>query len=72
MTGYAGRMGVYQLVEVTPDLQDQIVKGATLNEMRQQVEDGGARTLLQDGLIKASNGLTTIDELYRVMSVGET
>lgn len=71
MTGYSGRMGVYQLVEVGPELQDQIVKGATLNEMRRQVANGGARTLLQDGLIKASKGLTTIDELYRVMSVGE-
>ncbi len=72
MTGYSGRMGIYQLVEVGPELQDQIVKGATLNEMRQLVAKWGVRTLLQDGLIKASKGLTTIDELYRVISVEET
>jgi len=71
MTGYAGRMGIYQLVEVDNELQDLIVKGATLNEMRRYAGDRGMRTLFQDGLIKASNGLTTIDEVYRVITAEE-
>ena len=71
MTGYAGRMGIYQLVEVDHELQDLIVKGATLNEMRHYAAGQGMRTLFQDGLIKASNGLTTIDEVYRVITTEE-
>ena len=71
MTGYAGRMGIYQLVEVDSALQDMIVKGATLNEMRQYAASQGARTLIQDGLIKASKGLTTVDEVYRVITAEE-
>ena len=68
MTGYAGRIGIYQLVEVDNQLQDLIVKGATLNEMRTYAADNGMRTLFEDGLIKASNGLTTVDEVYRVIT----
>ena len=71
MTGYAGRMGIYQLVEVDHQLQDLIVKGATLNEMRNYTAEKGMRTLFQDGLIKASNGRTTIDEVYRVITAEE-
>lgn len=68
MTGYSGRMGIYQLVEVDAAMQDLIVKGATLNEMRGYAAEKGMRTLFQDGLIKASNGRTTIDEVYRVIA----
>ena len=71
MTGYGGRMGIYQLVEVDHLLQDLIVKGATLNEMRNYAAGKGMRTLFQDGLIKASNGRTTVDEVYRVISSEE-
>lgn len=67
-TGYGGRMGIYQLVEVDSELQDLIVKGGTLNELRKLAVSKGMRTLMQDGLIKASNGLTTVDEVLRVIT----
>ena len=69
LTGYTGRMGIYQLVEVNAALQDLVVKGATLNDMRRFAEDHGMRNLLQDGLIKASRGLTSVDEVFRVVSL---
>ena len=71
MTGYSGRMGIYQLVEVDNRLQDLIVKGATLNEMRRYASERGMRSLMEDGLIKASNGYTTVDEVYRVITTEE-
>lgn len=71
MTGYNGRMGIYQLVEVDPALQDLIVRGASLNEMRAYAAGTGMRTLFEDGMIKASKGLTTIDEVYRVVTAEE-
>lgn len=67
-TGYQGRIGIYQLVEVDQKLQDLIVNGATLNEMRRHAVGQGMRSLLQDGLIKASKGLTSLDEVYRVIA----
>ena len=58
-TGYRGRMGIYELIPVTSELQDMIVAGAPLNDLRRFVHhEQGHRTLLADGLIKASHGKT--------------
>ncbi len=65
-TGYKGRTGIYEMVPMTTDMQDMIVAGATLNQLRQLAISKGYRTLFQDGLIKASNGVTTLDEVSRV------
>lgn len=71
-TGYKGRLGVYQMVPVDHELQDMIVRGKTLVEMRHYAESQGYRNLYQDGLIKASQGKTSIAELMRVLvSEGE-
>jgi general secretion pathway protein E len=52
------------------ELQDMIVSGAHLNEMKQLVKTQGARTLFQDGLIKASHGRTTLEEVARLALAG--
>ena len=67
-TGYRGRIGIYQMVPVDNRLQNLVVEGATLNAIRQYAEEQGHRTLFQDGLVKASNGLTTVEELLRVVT----
>ena len=65
-TGYRGRMGIYELVPVTAELQDRIVSGAHLNDLRRFAHaDQRHRTLLADGLIKASHGKTTVEEVLR-------
>jgi general secretion pathway protein E len=68
-TGYSGRTGIYELVPMSTELQDMIVAGATLNEIRHFVETQGHRTLYQDGLIKASRGVTTLQEVTRLTLV---
>ena len=56
------------MIEVGTQIQDLVVKGGSLNELRQLARSLGSRTLFEDGLIKASNGKTSIDELYRVVA----
>lgn len=65
-TGYRGRVGIYELVDVSPGLQDLVMRRATAGEMRRFVDGQGGRTLRDDGLLKAFRGLTTVDEVIRV------
>ena len=65
-TGYRGRMGIYELVPITNELQEMIVSGANLIDLKRFAHDEqGHRTLLQDGLLKASKGRTTVEEVLR-------
>ncbi|MBD9369581.1 ATPase, T2SS/T4P/T4SS family [Xanthomonas sp. XNM01] len=65
-TGYRGRAGIYELVDVTPELQELILASATAEKMRAVATAQGGRTLREDGLLKAMAGLTTVEEVVRV------
>ena len=65
-TGYRGRVGIYELVDVTPELQELILARATAERMRALASSQGGRTLREDGLLKARAGLTTVEEVVRV------
>lgn len=66
-TGFRGRMGIYELVPMGDELQNMIVAGAPLNDLKHFAHGAsGYRTLLQDGLIKASQGKTTVEEVMRL------
>ncbi|MBC3885802.1 GspE/PulE family protein [Undibacterium griseum] len=65
-TGYRGRVGIYEFVEVTTALQAAIVQRMPAHELTQLARRDGYRNLREDGLIKARNGMTTIDEVMRV------
>lgn len=64
--GYRGRIGVYEVLEVTPAIQALIIKNANAAELRTAAVDQAMLTMLQDGFIKAKNGITTIEEVLRV------
>ena len=72
-TGYRGRVGIYELVGVTPALQQLIMAQATAESMREQLRDSaeGLRTLRDDGLFKAWQGVTSVDEVLRVTGTGD-
>jgi len=70
-TGYQGRLGIYEFVEVTPDLQTAIMQRASSAEMTRIAREHGFRSLREDGLVKAYRGLTSIDEILRVTGHGE-
>ncbi len=67
-TGYKGRVGIYELVGVSADMQALVARNAPISEMREQAKQEGYRTLLQDGLLKARKGITTIEEVLRVVN----
>jgi type IV pilus assembly protein PilB len=65
-TGYKGRVGIFQLLEMTEDLASLAAKHASREEIERAALAGGTRTLWDDGIAKVAAGLTSIEELARV------
>ena len=65
-TGYKGRLGVFEVLNVDKDVQDLIVKSPSTQEIWNLARSKGFRTMFEDGLDKVKNGLTTLEELIRV------
>lgn len=66
--GYSGRAGIYEVMDVNPDIQKLIISHATSNEIQQLAVSQGMITMRQDGYLKALSGVTTIEEVNRVTS----
>ncbi len=66
--GYKGRMGVYEVFNVSEQIQDSILKRATSSEIQAQAEKEGMVSMRQDGYLKALSGVTTVQEINRVAS----
>src|SRR5436853_518314 len=64
-TGYKGRVGLYEVMEVTDDLRELILVGASGLELRRKAIEEGMLTLRQSGLEKIRQGVTTIEEVVR-------
>lgn len=65
-TGYRGRTGIYEIIPVTEWLCEKILKRASSHQIKEKAVSLGMQTLRQDGLRKASAGLTTVAEVLRV------
>lgn len=65
-TGYKGRLGVYEVLEVTDTVKNLIMRNATSQEIEDAAQKEGMTTMIEDGFYKALNGLTTLEELIRV------
>jgi general secretion pathway protein E len=63
MTGFRGRMGLYELLVVTQDLKDQITREPRIDDLRKQAVKDGMRPLRLAGAARVAEGLTTIDEV---------
>ncbi|MBP9761623.1 type II/IV secretion system protein, partial [Candidatus Saccharibacteria bacterium] len=66
--GYKGRLGLYEVFDVSTEIQDLILKRATSTEIQDQAERQGMVTMRQDGYFKALDGQTTVQEVNRVAS----
>jgi type IV pilus assembly protein PilB len=66
--GYKGRMGIYEVFDVSEAIQELILKRATSTEIQEQAQKEGMVTMRQDGYLKALAGRTTIKEVNRVAS----
>lgn len=65
-SGYKGRIGIYEALEITPEMSNLIIKQARANEIKEQADKQGMVTMIEDGFIKAKNGITTLEEVVRV------
>ena len=65
-TGYKGRTSIYEVIKITPTLQELIVKRPSAQEIWSLARKEGARSVFEDGLEKVKNGLTSIEELVRI------
>lgn len=65
-SGYFGRIGIYEVLFVTPTLKRMIVPDVSAQTIQEAAEKEGFRSLTRDGLQKACQGLTTIEEVLRV------
>ena len=70
-TGYRGRLGIYELVAVSPEVQHAVIQRAPAAEIIDIARREGYRSLREDGLIKARRGLTSVDEILRVSGLSE-
>jgi type IV pilus assembly protein PilB len=65
LTGYKGRVGLYEVMEISEELRELILVGASGIELRRKAVDEGMITLRQSGLRKVKDGLTTVEEVVR-------
>ncbi|NDK10071.1 type II/IV secretion system protein [Candidatus Gracilibacteria bacterium] len=63
--GYKGRVGIYEMLEITPGVKDMILKGESAFNINRQAVLDGMISLEQDGIIKALQGETTLEEVYK-------
>jgi protein transport protein HofB len=67
--GYYGRIGVYELLKITPEVQNALMQNASVIQLADIAQQQGQATLLQAGLELVAQGTTSLEELYRVVGV---
>lgn len=65
--GYKGRIGIFEVLPITQTIKELIVKEATAYEIEKQAKKEGMRTMVEDGFVKAAQGITSIEEVLRVI-----
>jgi type IV pilus assembly protein PilB len=65
-TGYKGRMGIYEILENNERVAALILRNASAREINKQALEDGMLRMVEDGFIKAKNGVTTLEEVLRV------
>jgi type IV pilus assembly protein PilB len=67
-TGFRGRIGIFEILAINENIRDQIVNKSPSNVIWNIARELGAKTMLEDGLIKVTKGMTTMEEVFRVIS----
>jgi type IV pilus assembly protein PilB len=66
--GYHGRVGIHEVLRVSPTIKDLIIKNATSDDIEKQARSEGMTSMFEDGIFKAVQGMTSIEEILRVVS----
>ncbi len=67
--GYKGRLGLYEVMDITEEIEELILKRATSSEIQRKAQEQGTVTMREDGYLKALSGLTTVEEVNRVAAL---
>lgn len=63
--GYKGRVGIYEVIEITPEIRELIISSSSTDQIHEKAVSLGMITMLEDGIIKAVQGVTSIEEVLR-------
>jgi type II secretory ATPase GspE/PulE/Tfp pilus assembly ATPase PilB-like protein len=66
--GYKGRMGIHEVLEMTPTIKEMVIAQKTGDEVEAQARKEGMLTMIEDGMYKAARGFTSIEEVLRVIN----
>ena len=66
--GYKGRMGIHEVLPVTPTIKERVMDGGTSDDVEDLARSEGMLTMLEDGIYKAARGVTSIEEVLRVIN----
>ncbi|HEV7702527.1 MAG TPA: ATPase, T2SS/T4P/T4SS family [Candidatus Paceibacterota bacterium] len=66
--GYSNRIGMHEVLEVSPAIKDMIIKGSSQDDIEIQAKKEGMMTMLEDGVFQAVLGVTSLEEVFRVVS----
>jgi type IV pilus assembly protein PilB len=66
--GYKGRMGIHEVLQISPSLKDMVMADKTGDEIEIQAQKEGMLTMIEDGIFKAAQGMTSIEEVLRVIN----
>jgi type IV pilus assembly protein PilB len=64
--GYKGRVGIYEIMEMVPEISEAVMRKATPEELTKMARERGMLTIVEDGFLKARAGVTSIEEVLRV------
>lgn len=70
-TGYVGRTALYEFIDISPAIQDLIVANKSALDIQKQARKQGNITMFEDGIAKVASGLTSIEEVLRVVEIPE-
>ena len=65
-SGYKGRIGLYEVLSISENIKDMILNKKPSSEIQEEAVRAGMVTMLQDGILKVSDGVTTVEEIWRV------
>ncbi|MCI5108286.1 MAG: hypothetical protein MRY49_00375, partial [Candidatus Pacebacteria bacterium] len=66
--GYSGRVVIHEVLKMSPSIRELIMKNATSADIEKQAREEGMSTMIEDGIFKAVQGVTTVEEVLRVIS----
>jgi type IV pilus assembly protein PilB len=66
--GFKGRIAIHEVLKMTPTIRELVMQGKTAKEIEEQARKEGMLTMLEDGIFRAAQGLTTIEEVLRVVT----